>query len=91
MRYGNYDARFLNLIAEHLAQLHQKDPYLFAGNKVVNSPFENPYNPSGVNGAGYDPATAMLEALGNSPEAAKKFFADPPRTARSRRTFVNRC
>ncbi|MEW2283301.1 hypothetical protein [Streptomyces sp. NPDC047841] len=78
MRYGNYDARFLNPIAEHVAQLHAKEPYMFADNKVVNSPFKNPFNPSGVNGAGYDPATAMLEALGNSPEAAKKFFTDPP-------------
>ncbi|MFE6287439.1 hypothetical protein [Streptomyces sp. NPDC057877] len=78
MRYGNYDARFLNPIAEHVAQLHQRDPYMFADNKVVNSPFKNPFNPSGVNGAGYDPATAMLQALGNSPEAAKRFFADPP-------------
>jgi hypothetical protein len=78
MRYGNYDARFLNPIAEHVAQLHAKDPGLFAETKMVNSWFKNPYNPSGVNGAGYDPATAMLEALGNSPEAAKKFFADPP-------------
>ncbi|NJQ02009.1 hypothetical protein [Streptomyces zingiberis] len=78
MRYGNYDAKFLNPMAEHVAQLHAKDPYLFAETKVVNSPFKNPFNPSGVNGAGYDPATAMLEALGNSPEAAKRFFADPP-------------
>ncbi|SPF03425.1 hypothetical protein [Streptomyces sp. MA5143a] len=78
MRYGNYDAKFLNPIAEHVAQLHAKDPGMFAGNKVVNSPFKNPFNPSGVNGAGYDPATAMLQALGNSPDAAKKFFTDPP-------------
>ncbi|MFD0317759.1 hypothetical protein [Streptomyces flavalbus] len=78
MRYGNYDAKFLNPIAQHVAQLHQKQPDLFAGNKVVNSSFKNPYNPSGVNGAGYDPAIAMLEALGNSPEAAKKFFTDAP-------------
>ncbi|MGV9290606.1 hypothetical protein [Streptomyces sp. NPDC003719] len=78
MRYGNYDAKFLNPIAEHVAQLHAKNPDLFAETKMVNSWFKNPYNPSGVNGAGYDPATAMLEALGNSPEAAKKFFADPP-------------
>ncbi|WP_081235714.1 hypothetical protein [Streptomyces viridosporus] len=78
MRYGNYDAKFLNPIAEHVAQLHQKDPDMFAGNKMVNGPVKNPFNPSGVNGAGYDPATAMLEALGNSPEAAKKFFTDPP-------------
>ncbi|SFN17173.1 hypothetical protein SAMN04487980_1012243 [Streptomyces sp. cf124] len=78
MRYGNYDAKFLNPIAEHVAQLHAKDPDMFAESKTVNSPFKNPYNPSGVNGAGYDPATAMLEALGNSPDAAKKFFTDPP-------------
>lgn len=78
MRYGNYDAKFLNPIAEHVAQLHQKDPYMFADNKVVNSPFKNPFNPSGVNGAGYDPVSAMLEALGNSPDAAKHFFADDP-------------
>ncbi|MDX3584886.1 hypothetical protein [Streptomyces europaeiscabiei] len=78
MRHGNYDAKFLNPIAEHVAQLHAKEPDMFAENKAVNSLFKNPYNPSGVNGAGYDPATAMLEALGNSPEAAKKFFTDPP-------------
>ncbi len=78
MRYGNYDAKFLNPIAEHVAQLHQKDPTMFAESKWVNSSFKNPFNPSGVNGAGYDPTTAMLEALGNSPEAAKKFFADTP-------------
>lgn len=78
MRYGNYDAKFLNPIAEHVAQLHAKDPRMFADSKTVNSLLKNPYNPSGVNGAGYDPATAMLEALGNSPEAAKKFFTDPP-------------
>ncbi|MER8017332.1 hypothetical protein ACIQ7S_27935 [Streptomyces griseoluteus] len=78
MRNGNYDAKFLNPIAEHVAQLHAKDPVMFAENKQVNGWFKNPYNPSGVNGAGYDPATAMLEALGNSPDAAKHFFADPP-------------
>ncbi|KRD16997.1 MULTISPECIES: hypothetical protein [unclassified Streptomyces] len=78
MRNGNYDAKFLNPIAEHVAQLHAKNPYMFAENKTVNSAFKNPFNPSGVNGAGYDPATAMLEALGNSPEAAKKFFTDAP-------------
>ncbi|MEU9921793.1 hypothetical protein AB0H51_10935 [Streptomyces griseoluteus] len=78
MRNGNYDAKFLNPIAEHVAQLHAKDPFMFAENKTVNGWLKNPFNPSGVNGAGYDPATAMLEALGNSPDAAKHFFADPP-------------
>ncbi|MFE2040567.1 hypothetical protein ACFXAZ_06450 [Streptomyces sp. NPDC059477] len=78
MRYGNYDAKFLNPIAEHVAQLHQKNPVMFAENKLANSANKNPFNPSGVNGAGYDPMTSMLEALGNSPEAAKRFFTDPP-------------
>ncbi|BET47283.1 PPE domain-containing protein [Kitasatospora aureofaciens] len=78
MRYGNYDAKFLNPIAEHVAQLHAKKPDLFAETKMVNGWLQNPFNPSGVNGAGYEPTTAMLEALGNSPEAAKKFFTDPP-------------
>ncbi|MDF6020733.1 hypothetical protein [Streptomyces sp. JH34] len=78
MRYGNYDAKFLNPIAEHVAQLHQKDPFRFGGNKESNNSLKNPFNPSGVNGAGYDPTVSMLEALGNSPDAAKRFFADAP-------------
>ncbi|MDT0492108.1 hypothetical protein RM717_16485 [Streptomyces griseus] len=78
MRYGNYDAKFLTPIAEHVAQLHQQDPYRFAGNKQPNGFLENPFNPSGRNGSGYDPMPAMLEALGNSPEAAKRFFTDEP-------------
>lgn len=78
MRYGNYSAKFLNPIAEHVAQLHQKDPYMFADSKVVNSPFKNPFNPSGVNGSGYDPTVSMLEALGHSPDAAKHFFSGGP-------------
>jgi hypothetical protein len=78
MRYGNYDAKFLNPIAEHVAQLHQKDPFMFAENKMVNSPCKNLFNPSGVNGSGYDPTVSMLEALGHSPEASKRFFTDTP-------------
>ncbi|MFB7913144.1 hypothetical protein [Streptomyces sp. NPDC056061] len=78
MRYGNYDAKFLNPIAEHVAQLHQKDPYLFAQSKKANISDKNPFNPSGVNGSGYDPTISMLEALGHSPDAAKHFFADAP-------------
>ncbi|MFE7618866.1 hypothetical protein [Streptomyces sp. NPDC057496] len=78
MRYGNYDAKFLNPIAEHVAQLHQKDPLRFNENNVMNGLAKNPFNPSGLNGAGYDPTTAMLEALGHSPDAAKRFFMDDP-------------
>ncbi|MEV8407889.1 hypothetical protein AB0R12_19355 [Streptomyces niveus] len=76
MRSGNYDPKFLNPMAEHVAQLHQKNPYQFSAFGMGT--LTNPFNPSGVNGAGYDPMTAMLEALGNSPDAAKQFFTDPP-------------
>ncbi|GGP68017.1 hypothetical protein [Streptomyces melanogenes] len=78
MRYGNYDPRFLNPIAEHVVQLHQKNPYLFADTKPVGGWQKNPFNPSGLNGSGCDPVTSMLEALGHSPEASKRFFSAEP-------------
>lgn len=80
LRYGNYDARFINPIAEHVLQLHKKDPYRFMNNKptIPGSDLDQGYNPSGKNGAGYDPLTSVLEGLGHSPEAAKKFFTDEP-------------
>ncbi|MFE2597941.1 hypothetical protein ACFXCZ_15830 [Streptomyces sp. NPDC059396] len=78
MRYGNYDPKFLNPIAEHVVQLHQKDPYMFADSKLAIGGPRNPYNPSGVNGSGYDPVVGMLEALGHSPEASRQFFSAEP-------------
>ncbi|MEU3087526.1 DUF6571 family protein [Streptomyces massasporeus] len=78
LRYGNYDAEFINPIAEHVVQLHHKDPDFFMNNKPVTggADLDWGYNPSGKVGAGYDPLTSVLEGLGHSPEAAKKFFAD---------------
>ncbi|MEU8519626.1 DUF6571 family protein [Streptomyces sp. NBC_01216] len=79
MRYGHYDPKFLVPIAEHVTQLHAKDPYLFGGSKSLDSGWlKNAYNPSGVNGAGFDPMIPVLEALGHSPEAAKQFFSATP-------------
>ncbi|MFJ6939479.1 hypothetical protein [Streptomyces sp. NPDC101132] len=74
MRYGDYDARFLNPIAEHAAQLHAEDPYRWADTKPLGGYPKNMFNPSGLNGAGFDPMTGFLEALGHSPDAAKEFF-----------------
>nr|WP_308251053.1 hypothetical protein [Streptomyces anulatus] len=78
MRYGNYDPKFLNPIAEHVVQLRQKDHDFFYGSKGLPGGPENPLNPSGVNGSGYDPVISMMEALGHSPEAAKQFFSAEP-------------
>ncbi|MGW6775620.1 hypothetical protein ACWGBX_35090 [Streptomyces sp. NPDC055037] len=78
MRYGNYDPKFLNPIAEHAIQLQHKNPGMFAETKPTGGWQTNGLNPSGVNGAGYDPVVSMLEALGHSPEASKEFFTEPP-------------
>ncbi|WP_405853851.1 hypothetical protein OG361_15190 [Streptomyces sp. NBC_00090] len=79
MRYGNYDKNFLVPIAEHVTQLHAKDPYLFANSKPMGGGWlKDQYNPSGVNGSGFDPMIPMLEALGHSPDAAKEYFSKEP-------------
>ncbi|MFH9609324.1 hypothetical protein [Streptomyces sp. NPDC017448] len=78
MRYGRYAPSFLHPIAEHVVQLRQKDHGFFYGSKGSPSGSENPLNPSGVNGSGYDPVNSMMEALGHSPEAAKQFFSAEP-------------
>ncbi|WP_225101303.1 DUF6571 family protein [Streptomyces sp. CoH27] len=78
LRYGNYDSRFLNPIAEHITQLHRKDPYFFLSNKPTGSPDTYGFNPSGQLGSGNEPLNSVLEALGHSPEAAEKFFSQPP-------------
>ncbi|MGI5194463.1 hypothetical protein ACQEVY_12645 [Streptomyces sp. CA-288835] len=78
LRNGNYDAKFINPIAEHVVQLHHKDPDFFMNSKPVTggADLDLGFNPSGKAGAGYDPLTSVLEGLGHSPEAAKKFFSD---------------
>ncbi|WP_439940609.1 hypothetical protein [Streptomyces sp. BBFR115] len=78
LRYGNYDARFLTPIAEHITQLHKEDPYRFLMNKPAGSPDGYGFNPSGKLGSGNDPLNSVLEALGHSPEASEKFFTQPP-------------
>lgn len=76
MRYGNYDPKFLVPIAEHATQIHAKDPDFFNGTRRLDGLGKNLLNPSGINGAGYDPVVSFLEALGHSPEASAEFF-DP--------------
>ncbi|MFF1453449.1 hypothetical protein ACFVYF_35730 [Streptomyces sp. NPDC058274] len=78
LRYGDYDARFLTPIAEHITQLHKEDPYQFLSNKPAGNPDIYGFNPSGELGTGNDPLNSVLEALGHSPEASEKFFTEPP-------------
>ncbi|MGK5451040.1 hypothetical protein [Streptomyces radiopugnans] len=79
MRYGDYDADFLTPIAEHITQLHHDEPMRFMSNKPMGmGDADLGYNPSGKGGAGYDPLTSVLEALGHSPEAAERFFTGDP-------------
>ncbi|MGC0338204.1 hypothetical protein [Streptomyces sp. SLBN-8D4] len=77
LRYGDYDSSFLTPIAEHVTQLHAKDPYFFAGTKSDFGDPEYGFNPWGKNGAGYDPMNSVLEALGHSPQAATDYFTPP--------------
>ncbi|MFE4757302.1 hypothetical protein ACFRIB_45170 [Streptomyces mirabilis] len=78
LRYGNYDPKFLDPIAEHVTQLHKKDPYFFLNNKPMGQEDIYGFNPSGSLGTGNDPLNSVLEALGHSPEASEKFFTQPP-------------
>ncbi|MEV1085320.1 DUF6571 family protein [Streptomyces sp. NPDC050211] len=77
LRYGNYDSAFLTPVAEHVTQLHAEDPYLFANTKYDIGDPQYGFNPSGKNGAGFDPMNSVLEALGHSPEAATDYFTPP--------------
>ncbi|WP_225823247.1 DUF6571 family protein [Streptomyces naphthomycinicus] len=78
LRYGEYDPKFIGPLAEHIVQLHHENPDFFMGSKPMTGGSDTDwgFNPSGKDGAGYDPLTSVLEGLGHSPEAAEKFFSD---------------
>ncbi|MFJ9447747.1 hypothetical protein ACIRRH_38810 [Kitasatospora sp. NPDC101235] len=85
---GNYDAHFINPIAEHVTQLDTQDRYWPApppGSKIHG------FNLTGGDeaGSGFRPTTAVLEALAHSPEAANKFFTEQP-TAYNQDGTVNK-
>ncbi|MFF4059288.1 hypothetical protein ACFYZ8_21445 [Streptomyces sp. NPDC001668] len=77
LRYGTYDSSFLTPIAEHVTQLHADNPMFFANTKADFGDSMYGFNPSGKNGAGYDPMNSVLEALGHSPQAAVDYFSPP--------------
>ncbi|MFJ9951468.1 hypothetical protein [Kitasatospora sp. NPDC091207] len=78
LRTGDYDPHFLNPIAEHITQLDTDDKYWPAPVMGPRSDRRG-YNLLGQEGgSGWEPTTAILEAMGHSPEAATKFFHDQP-------------
>ncbi|MFI6346703.1 hypothetical protein [Streptomyces sp. NPDC050560] len=78
LRYGDYDARFINPVAEHITQLHDRHPDMFDINREVGGSDAYGFNPSGKLGKGQDPLSGVLEGLGHSPAAATAFFHDEP-------------
>lgn len=78
LRTGDYDPHFLNPIAEHITQLDTDEKYWPAPVYGPRSDRRG-FNLLGAEGgSGFEPTTAILEALGHSPEAATKFFHDAP-------------
>ncbi|MFD9687163.1 hypothetical protein ACFXPX_12340 [Kitasatospora sp. NPDC059146] len=84
LRSGKYDAHFLDPVAAHVTQLTNENPmrwdaatkasYPFTELKFIGVP-DKDGNIRGIN-----PMSAVLDALGHSPEAATKFFHDTPTT-----------
>ncbi|MFI9363163.1 hypothetical protein ACIG5E_19220 [Kitasatospora sp. NPDC053057] len=76
---GQYDAHFLDPIAEHITQMdaHQHNGHWPA---PIPDGLRRGFNLLGdpKDGAGYQPTTAILTALGHSPEASTEFFTHPP-------------
>ncbi|MFD0275784.1 hypothetical protein ACFVHB_18030 [Kitasatospora sp. NPDC127111] len=83
LRTGDYDPHFLVPIAEHITQLDTDEKYWPAplyGPRGDRRGF-NLLGPEG--GSGFEPTTAVLEALGHSPGAATRFFHDAPTAYRT--------
>ncbi|MBB4923491.1 DUF6571 family protein [Kitasatospora kifunensis] len=85
LRSGNYDAHFLDPIAEHVTQLTRANPTMWDS---VSLHHAYPYQDAGVpayhdiqfltaNGSGFNPMSGALEALGHSPDASTHYFHDP--------------
>ncbi|MDH6114344.1 hypothetical protein P3T36_000745 [Kitasatospora sp. MAP12-15] len=77
LRTGNYDAHFLQPIAEHMTQLSEQDPSMWEDAVIKANPLQQTLF-LGPGDGGLNPMSGMLEALGHSPDAATKFFSDHP-------------
>ena len=75
LRHGNYDTKFLNDVGNDMITFERENP---GGASPWPRPdslhSEESLNLDKKGGAGYDPMTGLMEALGNSPEASTDFF-----------------
>ncbi|MFJ9611104.1 hypothetical protein ACIRS1_32670 [Kitasatospora sp. NPDC101176] len=73
---GDYDPHFLGPIAEHVTQLDTRDDKYWPAPPPSVADRVHGFNLLGgpEAGSGFRPTTAILEALGHSPEAANAFF-----------------
>ncbi|GAB2691766.1 hypothetical protein [Kitasatospora kifunensis] len=79
LRTGDYDPHFLDPIAEHIVQLDASHKIDWPSPGLTSNPERRGFNILGLDGgAGIDPVTGVLEALGHSPEAATSFFENKP-------------
>ncbi|MFB7469539.1 hypothetical protein [Kitasatospora sp. NPDC056184] len=85
LKHGNYDAAFLKPIAEHVTQLTQENPARWDAVAMKGgAPFQDfwftgtPDEKGDYHG--FNPMGSVLNALGHSPDAATRFFTDPPTT-----------
>ncbi|WP_037571334.1 hypothetical protein [Phaeacidiphilus oryzae] len=76
LRTGSYDPHFLDPVAEHITQLTQKNPDMWAEAAPMPPAPDVKTNLLG-GGSGFNPVTGVLEGLGHSPAAATDFFHNP--------------
>ncbi|MBF9073695.1 hypothetical protein [Streptacidiphilus fuscans] len=76
LRTGNYDPHFIDPIAEHVTQLTEQNPDMWA-QAAPNPPCPDVRTNLLGNGSGFNPVTGVLEGLGHSPAAATDFFHNP--------------
>ncbi|OAR26028.1 hypothetical protein A8W25_11095 [Streptomyces sp. ERV7] len=77
LRQGRYDKEFLVPIGRDMVGMEHADPGIWEGN-VPTSP-ALAFNLDKGGGRGFDPMTGLMQAMGNSPEAATAFFNEPVR------------
>ncbi|MFJ7245620.1 hypothetical protein ACIQWA_13350 [Kitasatospora sp. NPDC098652] len=76
---GNYDPHFIDPIAQHVTQLDtNREKYWPAPPQAVADRVHGFNLLGGDGGLGFQPTTAVMQALAHSPAAATQFFTEQP-------------